>query len=105
MAIPVYSTRFIGWASTTSPPPYTVPNGYAAIVRDIDVSSGGGAIINWEASVNGIARFAGGQFTIEALNQFAQWHGRQVLEPGEILELLSDGPTDGMVSGYLLTLP
>lgn len=101
----VYSTRFMGWAASEIPPLFEVPTNYVAIVRDIDVLSHGGAMINWVVSVNAIADFAAGQFTIEALNQTAQWRGRQVLNAGEQLVFESDGPTDGLISGYLLTLP
>jgi hypothetical protein len=79
-----------------------VPAGFVVVVRNIDVSSGGGAIINWEASINAVARFAGGQFTIEALNQFATWRGHCVLNAGEALVVSADGPIDGAVTGYLL---
>lgn len=101
----VYSTRLMGWAASTIPPLFEVPTGYVAIVRDIDVLSHGGAMINWVVSVNGIADFAAGQFTIEALNQTGEWRGRQVMNPGEQLVFQSDGPTDGLISGYLLPLP
>lgn len=95
----------MGWAAEEIPPLYQVPVGYVAIVRDIDVLSHGGAMINWVVSVNSVADFAAGQFTIEALNQTAQWRGRQILNAGEELVFQSDGPTDGLISGYLLTLP
>lgn len=101
----VYSQRFIGWAAETIPPLFAVPTGYVAIVRDVDVLSHGGAMINWVVSVNGVADFAAGQFTIEALNQTGQWRGRQVVNAGEELVFESDGPTDGLISGYLLSLP
>jgi hypothetical protein len=105
MGLAVYSTRFLAWAADESPPPYEVPTGYVAIVRDIDIYSGGGAMINWQVAVNGIAKFAAGQFTILALAQTAQWRGRQVVRAGEFLVVSADGAIDGMVSGYLLTLP
>lgn len=101
----VYSTRFLAWAADESPPAYTVPAGYVAVVRDADIYSGGGEETNWVLSVNEIAHFAAGQFNILALAQTAQWRGRQVLNPGEFLVFASDGSTDGMVSGYLLALP
>lgn len=101
----VYSTRLMGWAAETIPPLFEVPTGYVCVVRDIDVLSHGGALINWVVSVNGVADFAAGQFTILALNQTAEWRGRQVLNAGEQLVFESDGPTDGLISGYLLTLP
>lgn len=105
MAFPVYRTRFLAWHAEESPPSYEVPAGYVAIVRDLDVYSGGGAIINWQLAVNDLAVFAAGQFTIEALGQTGQWRGRQVVHAGEFLAFSSDGSTDGMCSGYLLSLP
>lgn len=102
---PVYSTRLLAWAASEFVPPFVVPSGYVCVVRDADIYSGGGAIINWVLSVNAVAKFAAGQFTIEALGQTAQWRGRQVLNAGEQLLFESDGSTDGLVSGYLLLLP
>lgn len=102
MAVP-YSHRFLAWAASETPPSFVVPTGYVAIVRDLDVWSGGGAMINWQLAVNGIAKFAAGQFTVESLAQVATWRGRQVINAGEQLVFQSDGPTDGLVSGYLLT--
>lgn len=87
-----------------TPPGFVVPDGYVAVVRDIDVWSGGGAIINWVVQVVEGAKFAAGQFTVESIAQTAQWRGRQVLNPGEVLEFSSDGATDGLISGYLLSL-
>lgn len=75
------------------------------IVRDADVYTAGGAIINYQLHVDSVATFWAGQFTIEALGQHAQWRGRQVLMPGDLLVFSSDGETDGLVSGYQLGLP
>lgn len=100
----VYSTRFLAWAADESPPAYVVPAGYVAVVRDADVWSGGGAMINYQLAVNTIAKFWAGQFTIIAEAQVAQWRGRQVLYPGEVLVFSSDGALDGMISGYLLSV-
>lgn len=102
MAIP-YTHRFLSWAASELPPAYTVPAGYLAIVRDLDVWSGGGAMIDWQLSVDGIAKFAAGQFTVESIAQTAQWRGRQAVLPGETIQFQSDGPTDGLCTGYLLT--
>lgn len=71
-------------------------------MRDVDVVSGGGAMINWVWGIDGLAKIGGGQFTIEALNQFQSWRGRQIAYPGEVIYFQSDGPTDGAISGYLL---
>lgn len=101
----VYSERFLAWAADETPPSYGVPEGYVAIVRCADVWSGGGAMINFQLAVNLVAKFWAGQFTIESIAQVAQWRGRQVVLPGEYLTFASDGALDGMVSGYLLSLP
>lgn len=105
MGLQVYSTRFTAWAAEEFPDTYTVPTGFLAIVRDVDVSSGGGAMINWVWGINGICKVGGGQFTIEALNQFQQWRGRVCVQAGEVIYAEADGSTDGQISGYLLTLP
>lgn len=98
----VYSTRFLAWSSETTPGPYEVPAGYVLVLRDLDVYSGGGAIISWKLSVNDVATITGGQFTDESIPQTATWRGRQVLQAGEFLTFASDGATDGLASGYLL---
>jgi hypothetical protein len=82
VATPVYSTRFAAWAASEFAPGFVVPTGYIAVVRDVDVNSGGGAMINWVWGVNGVCKIGGGQFTIEALNQFNAWRGRCVVQPG-----------------------
>jgi hypothetical protein len=81
-----------------------VPTGYIIVVRDADVTTGGGGITNYKLSINGIATFWWGQFTVETVGQSAQWRGRQILNAGEILDFVSDEVTDGCVSGYLLPL-
>lgn len=98
----VYSTRFIGFAADESPPAFTVPAGYVAVVRDVDVVSGGGSIINWQVSIVEGGKFAAGQFTVESLIQHQEWRGRVVLQPGEHLVFAADGALDGAVCGYLL---
>lgn len=106
MAIrPVYSIRLLAWAASMLPPPFVCPTGYVVVVRDIDVWSGGGSIINAQAEINGVAKFWAGQFTVESIAQVLQWRGRQVLQAGEELVFQSDGVTDGLISGYQLLEP
>ena len=105
MALQIYSSRLLAWSADESPAPFTVPTGFVCVVRDADVWSGGGELINYQLAVNAVAKFWAGQFTIESLAQVGQWRGRQVVMPGEDLVFSSDGATDGLVSGYLLTLP
>jgi len=102
---PVYSTRFLAWAAETTPPAYTVPTGYLAIVRDVSVTTAGGSITNFRAAINDVAGYAAGAFTDEALPQQFHWEGRVVAEPGELLTFAGDSATDGVISGYLLLLP
>lgn len=101
----VYSARLLGWAAEESPPAYVCPAGLITVVRDADVYSAGGSLINFQLAINTIAKFWAGQFTEESLAQFAQWRGRQIVLPGEALVFSSDGPTDGVISGYQLPLP
>lgn len=105
MALAIYSTRFLAFAASMEPPPYEVPTDHVAIIRDLDVWSGGGAMINWQLAINEVAKFAAGQFTVESIAQTAMWRGRQVAQPGEFIFFQADGPVDGLCSGYLLTLP
>lgn len=102
MAVP-YSHRFLAWSASMTPPAYEVPSGYVAVIRDLDVWSGGGSIINWTLAVNTVAKIAGGAFTLISEQQVATWRGRQIVQAGEFITFTSDGATDGMVSGYLLT--
>jgi len=87
------------------PTPYVCPTGYTLVVRDVDVWSGGGAMINWQLQILEGAKFAAGQFTVESIAQTAQWRGRVILNAGETLYFESDGPTDGVIGGYLLLNP
>lgn len=98
----IYSTRLLAWSSSTTPPAYEVPAGYVVVMRDLDVWFGGGAIVNWQLSINDIAKIAAGQFNEDALAQTAEWRGRQVVQAGEFIVFASDGATDGALSGYLL---
>lgn len=103
---PVYSTQFIAWASETNPPAYNVPDGYVAVVRDISITSGGGSVIDWQVELGpAYAIFYRGQFTVESVGQSFHWEGRMVAIPGQWFAFASDGATDGVISGYLLSGP
>jgi hypothetical protein len=97
-----YSTRFIAFSASETPPGYTVPAGFVVVLRDLDLVSGGGSIINWQMQIAGGAKLAAGQFTVESLPQHQFWRGRQVLNAGETVFVSADGSLDGAVSGYLL---
>ena len=74
-------------------------------MRDADIWSGGGAMINVQLAINGVAKFWAGQFTVESIAQVLQWRGRVVVMPGEFLVFTADGPVDGVISGYTLLQP
>jgi hypothetical protein len=103
----VYSTRFVeipfGAPASAS---YTVPAGYIAVVRDIDVrfSGGtGGPMVVQVADPNVILAVLNSG---DAITGMAQWQGRTVCNEGEVLEALNLGSVDAScaVSGYLLSM-
>ena len=102
MATTVYSHRFICFAAETDPPPYEVPEGYLAVIRDISLGFGGGAITDYSVRINGVANFFVGQFTVISIPQAAHWEGRVVAYAGEIIVASAANEIDGAVSGYLL---
>lgn len=105
MALPVYSTRLMGWAASEFAGPFTCPEGYITVVRCADVYTYGGELTNYRLYVNEFATFWGGQFSLLSTPQHDQWQGRQVLLAGDELVFQADGSTDGMVSGYVLAAP
>lgn len=102
----VYSTRFIGAQGATAPISYTVPNGYVAVVRDLDAYSdtvASAEIFLRNAEGGAIYFFTWGV----AQQQSVEWRGRQVYFAGETITVdISVGALDAIdvaVSGYLLT--
>lgn len=101
----VYSTRFVELPleapSSTS---YTVPDGFVAVVRDINcrfVGGSGGPMVVQVADPNFVIAVLDGGDPVTGM---AQWRGREVLNAGEELQLLNLGTVEGScsVSGYLL---
>lgn len=102
----VYSTRFLSAKGATSTGSFTVPNGYVAVVRDLDAyanSIAAAAIFLHGASGETLYWFDWGIATQEAVN----WRGRQVYFAGESIEVeIAVGVADSVdyaLSGYLLT--
>lgn len=89
---------------------YVVPAGFAAIVRDVDYFYGG-ASVGAFGNVTDVA--SGAVFawvSIPPSGGGAQWHGRQVFQPGtEFIGSLAASSGSATctvrISGYLLTLP
>jgi hypothetical protein len=101
----LYSVRFFGIQGLNGVASYTVPAGYRAVVRDLDVycdnSGAGGTFFFkgpasqtiWHLSLAATATTDG------------QWRGRQVFNTGETFLVDADTNSDVTVSGYLLTAP
>jgi hypothetical protein len=103
----VFSTRFFAVHDQPAilPVSYTVPAGFTAVVRDIDVycadilggeeffARGNAGEVFWQDSI--------------ALGEtgWRMWRGRQVLFEGESWELFGTKVFDLAASGYLLTNP
>jgi hypothetical protein len=104
VTIDVYSTRFIAVQGLVGTQAYTVPNGYRAVVVQVNVYNGGGVSVTtaiWHGS-------AGQAIALWASNLTASdgfFSGRQVFNAGESFDITTDGAWDVTVSGYLLTLP
>lgn len=107
MALPVYSTRFLYTANIVSAPSYTVPEGFVAVVRDLDASCPSPVTGYYVYLVNTTRSYIIAISTFPSDNNSAQWRGRQVIPAGESIALNGNPPTGATatVSGYLLTLP
>ena len=108
MARPVYSSRFIQAKGLTSSIQFMVPSGFIAVVRDLD-SFIGSPVGNNDIFLHGaLGQAIWWSSATIGESQYASWRGRQVYEPGEIVEVeVNVGSFDAYdvtVSGYLLTL-
>lgn len=86
---------------------YTVPAGYRAILRDIDLYSSAG-VSNSEIYIEGALGQTIFHAEVAATTQDSpQWRGRQVLYEGETISVNVGGASswDVTISGYELTLP
>ena len=103
---PVYSTLLLA-ASPGGGATFTVPAGYVAVVVDVEWASndvdgsylslndGADVVVFSSAIPNPLTGVPSGQ-----------WVGRQVVEPGDTVSVVSDATSLSIrVTGYLLTLP
>lgn len=107
MASTVYSTRFIAAALEPAGLYYTVPEGFVAVVRDIDAVGTGGEYIQAALETVG-STFWLDYFPESGSYGWIGWRGRQICQPGEQISVFVSGTESGgtvAVSGYLLTLP
>lgn len=86
-----------------------VPAGFIAVVRDLDAycdATLGFATLFLHGAIG--QAIAWHHWDVATTDQF-QWRGRQVYEPGELIEVEADTGIgvgiDVTVSGYLLALP
>lgn len=105
-----YSTRFyLGTATSEQTTVYTVPGTYIAVIRDVQYYVEGAAIDD----VYLVAAESPGTpaAVIAAVgdlgpNAGTSWHGRVVLNGGDLLQLGAYGDTLFLtISGYLLSSP
>lgn len=101
----VYSTPFIQEHALSSSVTYTVPDGYVAIVRDVDVYIDGEIIATTYYLVDDATdgTFAWTESPSEGNPGLYSWRGRQVFEPGTSFTFNSGGTCDVRISGYLLS--
>lgn len=104
MTIPVYSTRFIAVQGLVGAEVFTVPVGYVAVVRDINLYNGGGITVT-TAIWHGSAGQALALWSSSASASDAFFTGRQVFYAGETFDITTNGAWDVTVSGYLLATP
>jgi len=104
-ASPVYSYRFLAEAGFTGSAAFLVPDGYRAVVRDIDCVVYTGAGVTIQAGIGGVTNFWAVTLGVVAVTDTVSFRGRQVLNPGEQLVIATDAAADFVASGYLLSLP
>lgn len=104
MAARVYSTRFAAAHDQPGGVPitYTVPTGFTAVVRCIDVFFGT-SVLPRSVTAFGSALQVFWYETVNPGDQgWRQWTGRQVLFEGDAFELAGSDTFDCAASGYLL---
>lgn len=107
MALAVYSTRLLYTANISAAPSYVIPEGFVAVIRDLDASCPSPVTGYYVYLVNVTKSYIIAISTFPSDNNSASWRGRQVVPAGEEIALNGNPPTGATatVSGYLLTLP
>jgi hypothetical protein len=105
MSIPVYSTLFINSPGLVGDAAFLVPDGYIAVVRDIDAVAFIGAGATLEAGIGGGTVFWAYTWSVVAVVDWRSWRGRVVLSAGQQLVIHTDAAVDVYAGGYLLTAP
>jgi hypothetical protein len=102
----IYSTRFIDNAALSVGDAYTVPAGFTAVLRDVDVAIG----VNLGAFEFKLVGTGAAVLWIfdgpSSAGESDQWRGRQVFYEGEAFGFFASGATFSYSAcGYLLTNP
>ncbi len=104
---PVYSQRFIEALNLVGAMDYTVPAGFRAVFKCIDVVDKTG-VLGTVFQAGGAIGQTWALWTTQGLagpGSF-QWTGSQVFFPGDVVSMnVSGDPCDVTASGFLLTLP
>lgn len=102
----VYSTRFAAVTlSAAEPALYTVPAGYVAVIRDMELTNQTGANVSFAIDLTSpgpltATIYYDGSFPLAS---WFQWQGRVVLNAGDVLGAsASSYPVGLVVSGFLL---
>lgn len=102
---PPYSTRFLLYSGSAAGTvaSFTVPAGYVAVLRDIDLLATSAALTG--AIVQAGTAYPGILWTgPTAATTSRAWRGRQVFYAGEVIRCyVFDGSWDVLASGYLLS--
>jgi len=100
----VYSRRLLQSGDCPTNPEYTVPDGFVAVIRSVDLIAFVGGETLAVVAINGL-RFFGAVFNDGAYGfGAAHWEGRQVMNAGDVLSAGASGTYITVTaSGYLLS--
>jgi hypothetical protein len=102
-----YSTRFFAEAiSAEVNPAYTVPSGFVAVLRDLELynETGDTDTLNCELTIPGPLNVIMYSAAEVPTYQSVQWRGRVVLNAGDVLWFYAGHyPWQVVASGYLLS--
>jgi hypothetical protein len=97
----VYSTRFLHQQRVAGTSSYTVPTGFRAVVKDINVANVSAASAEAQVLAAGVILAAN---VIPAEPGVLRWQGMAVVYHGETIQVVDvSGLLAVYVSGYLLT--
>jgi hypothetical protein len=104
VAIAVFSTRFLLATHGTGPRTFIVPDGFVAVVRDLDVECDPTTGCDVALAVGGVTIFLE-ELGVVVHYSYVSWRGRAVCYPLDEIVLNTTDNAQGQVSGYLLVAP